>query len=307
MRVVITGGTGFIGAALTEMLIARGDEVVLLSRQALRDRPGCRHVGSLDEVAATEAVDAVVNLAGASLAARRWSAPYRREIVASRLDTTREVLDMVSRLQRPPECLLSASAVGYYGHHGDEKLTESSAVTPGFAQKLCHDWEVLALQAARQGVRVCLLRLGVVLDQDGGALAEMAKSFRFGVASWLGSGRQWLSWVHRADVIRAMAFLLARNDLQGPFNITAPEPVTGRGFAAALRAHHHTFIRAGVPAPVARLLVGEMADELLLNGQRVVPDGLLAAGFDFRYPGLEAALAAIYDAQTTLRTRNASG
>ena len=193
--------------------------------------------------------------------------------------------------------LLNASAIGYYGHHGDERLTESSAssaVTPGFAQALCSDWEALALQAQQFGVRVCLLRLGVVLDAGGGALAEMAKSFRFGIASWLGSGHQWLSWVHRQDVIRAIQFLLERDDLQGPFNITSPEPVTGRDFARALQAHHRTFIRAGVPAPVMRLLIGEMAGELLLNGQRVLPERLRAAGFDFIHADLESALRAIY-------------
>lgn len=142
----------------------------------------------------------------------------------------------------------------------------------------------------------CLLRLGVVLDNGGGALLEMAKSFRFGIASWLGSGRQWLSWVHRQDVIRAIQFLLRRDDLQGPFNITSPEPVTGRAFATALQAHHHTFIRAGVPDRVMRWLVGEMAGELLLNGQRVFPKRLRAAGFDFLYPDVEAALTAVYTA-----------
>jgi NAD dependent epimerase/dehydratase family enzyme len=135
----------------------------------------------------------------------------------------------------------------------------------------------------------------------------MAKSFRFGVASWLGSGRQWLSWVHRQDVIRAIQFLLGRDDLQGPFNITSPEPVTGRDFAGALRAHHRTLIRAGVPAPVMRLLVGDMAEELLLNGQRVIPERLQAAGFEFTFSDLQSALTAIYDGQTTLRTRSSSG
>ncbi len=294
MRVLLTGGTGFIGSALTEALLASGSEVTILSRQARRDRPRCRYIRSLDDIAATGQLDAVINLAGASLAARRWTAAYKREIVASRVDITRQVLDLLARLKRPPAVLLNASAIGYYGHHGDERLTESSAVTPGFAQALCSDWESLALQAQQFGVRVCLLRLGVVLDSDGGALVEMAKSFRFGIASWLGSGRQWLSWVHRQDVVRAIQCLLARDDLQGPFNITSPEPVTGRDFARALQAHHRTFIRAGVPAPVMRLLVGEMAEELLLNGQRVLPERLRAAGFDFVHADLASALAAIY-------------
>jgi uncharacterized protein (TIGR01777 family) len=293
MRVLLTGGTGFIGTGLTTALLDCGGDVIILSRQVQADRPRCRFIRSLDEIAATEQLDAVINLAGASLAARRWTAAYKREIVASRMDTTRHVLDLLARLHRPPTVLLSASAIGYYGHHGDECLTEASAVTPGFSQTLCSDWESLALQAQPLGVRVCLLRLGVVLDSGGGALLEMAKSFRFGVASWLGSGRQWLSWVHRRDVIRAIQFLLVRDDLQGPFNITSPEPVTGRDFATALQAHHRTFIRAGVPAPLMHMLVGEMAGELLLNGQRVLPERLRAAGFDFLYPDIGSALTAV--------------
>ncbi len=303
MRVLLTGGTGFIGSALIAALRARGDEVTTLSRQARDSQPGRRFVRSLDEISADQEIDVIVNLAGASLAARRWSAAYKREIVASRLETTGRVLDLIRRLSGPPQTLLSASAIGYYGHHGDEPLTETSAATPGFAQQLCADWESLALQAQQQGVRVGVLRLGVVLDHGGGALQEMTQSFRLGVASWLGCGHQWLSWVHRQDVIRAILFLLGRDDVQGPFNITAPEPVTGRDFATALQAHHRTFIRAGVPASVMHLLIGEMAEELLLNGQRVLPDRLQAAGFAFTYPNLESALAAIYTTNLGRRQR----
>lgn len=314
MRILLTGGTGFIGTALTEALLANRCELIVLSRGTHPDRTGCRFIRSLHEIPPTEPLDAVINLAGASLAARRWSAGYKREIVASRTGVTRQLLDLFARLERPPESLLSASAIGYYGHHGDECLTETSPLNasrstpaaPGFAQRLCSDWEALALQASQYGVRVCLLRLGVVLDSGGGALLEMAKSFRFGVASWLGSGEQWLSWVHRQDVIRAIQFLLQRDDLQGPFNITSPEPVTGRDFAQALQAHHRTFIRAGVPAPVIRMMVGEMADELLLSGQRVVPHALESAGFAFTYPTIQGALAAIYADHVALRSHSSS-
>jgi uncharacterized protein (TIGR01777 family) len=318
MRILLTGGTGFIGTALTEALLSSGCELIILSRGVQRgvhtDRAGCRLIRTLDELPATESLDAVINLAGASLAARRWSAGYKREIVASRTGVTRQVLDLFARLERPPEVLLSASAIGYYGHHGGECLTETSPLTSppssqavtGFAQRLCNDWETLALQATQQGVRVCLLRLGVVLDNGGGALQEMAKSFRFGVASWLGSGQQWLSWVHRRDVVRAIQFLLQRDDLQGPFNITSPAPVTGRDFALALQAHHRTIIRAGVPAPLLRVLVGEMADELLLSGQRVLPHALESAGFTFSYPSIQEALAAIYADHVALRIRSSS-
>ena len=294
MRILLTGGTGFIGSALVASVLARGDEVVILSRQVKDSLPQCRFIQSLLEIPLTEELDAVVNLAGVSLAARRWSEAYKREIIASRIDTTRELLALCARLERPPTTLLSASAIGFYGHQGDQCLTETSASTPGFAQQLCADWESAASEAQHFGMRVCLMRLGVVLDSGGGAMTDMTKSFHLGVASWLGSGKQWLSWVQRQDVIRAIQFLLQRDDLQGPFNITSPQPVSGREFARALEAHHRIFVRAGVPATLLRLLLGEMAEELLLNGQRVLPDHLQASGFEFIYPDLQSALAAIY-------------
>lgn len=294
MRILLTGGTGFIGSALQAALQEGGHEMLVLTRQTLSDTAAVRYIRSLDEIAATSRVDAVINLAGASLAGRRWNDTYRREIVASRLDTTRDVVELCARLREPPAVLLSGSAVGYYGHHGDEKLAEDGAVNPGFAQRLCEDWENAALAAQGHGVRVCLLRLGVVLDAGDSALAQMARSFRFGVASWAGDGRQWMSWVHRADVVRAGLFLMMREDLEGPFNITAPEPVTGRQLAEALDEHFGTLLKMGVPGPAMRLLMGQVADELLLNGQRVVPAALAAAGFSFDYPDIASALRAIY-------------
>ena len=164
---------------------------------------------------------------------------------------------------------------------------------PGFSQQLCQRWEAEALRAEALGTRVCLLRFGVVLDRDGGAMEQMAQPFRFGIANWLGSGQQWLSWVHRKDAVAAMDFLLARTDLAGPFNITAPEPVTSRGFCAAMKRRRRTLLTAPVPAPVMRLLVGEMAQELLLQGQRVLPLRLQAEGFRFSFPTLDDALGAI--------------
>lgn len=293
MRVLVTGGSGFIGTALCAALRADNCEVVVLSRRPRDSVPGLAWITSLDQIAPETRLDAVVNLAGASLAERRWSSAYKREIEDSRLGTTRSLLALFRRLQQPPAVLLSASAIGYYGHHGDEVLTEEGGVTPGYAQHLCAEWEALACQAP--DVRVCLLRLGVVLAAGGGALTRMAGSFRVGVASYLGSGRQWLSWVHRDDVVAAMRFLLQREDLSGPFNLTAPEPVTGREFAAGLRAHYRTWAMLPVPAPLLRLLLGEMAEELLLNGQRVVPAALQAAGFRFRYPSLAEGLDAVYE------------
>ena len=293
MHILITGGTGFIGETLCPQLLRDGHQLTLLTRQSLTDTHGCRYIASLEDIAAGECIDAVINLAGASLADRRWTLAYKREILASRLETTNALLHLLKRLKQKPRVLLSASAIGYYGHHGDEELDESGTATPGFAQDLCQQWEQLALTSAELGIRVCLLRLGVVLDSGGGAFRQMAQSFNFGVASWLGSGKQWLSWVHRADVISAMQFLLQREDLEGPFNITAPQPVTNRSFCDGLKRHKRTLISAPVPAAVLRLLLGEMADELLLNGQRVLPAGLQQAGFNFAFPDLDTALADI--------------
>ncbi len=290
MRILMTGGTGFIGVALAEHLVANGHQLIILTRQGRTDTGSIRYVGSLDAIPADAVIDGVVNLAGASLAERRWTRRYKREILDSRLGVTRDLVALIERLQRKPDVLVSASAIGYYGHHGDEILTEDGPVTDGFASDLCHQWEALAAQAQEQGVRVCLARLGVVLDRGGGAMEQMARPFRLGVANWLGDGRQWLSWIHRRDVVAALALLLERSDLAGPFNLTAPEPVTSRGFCDVMTRHCRTFITAPVPGPVMRLMVGEMADELLLRGQRVVPEKLLAAGFRFEFPALEGAL-----------------
>jgi len=293
MNYLITGGTGFIGTALIASLRAAGHGVTVLTRHARPPQEGVSFVVSLDAIPAQARFDGVVNLAGASLAGARWSESYKREIISSRLDSTGAIIALLGRLQQPPAVLLSASAIGYYGHHGDEPLGEDGAVVPGFSQQLCQRWEAAALQAEALGTRVCLLRFGVVLDRDGGAMEQMAQPFRFGIANWLGSGQQWLSWVHRKDAVAAMDFLLARPDLAGPFNITAPEPVTSRGFCAAMKRRRRTLLTAPVPAPVMRLLVGEMAQELLLQGQRVLPGRLQAEGFRFSFPTLDDALGAI--------------
>jgi len=297
MQVLLTGGTGFIGQALVPALLRQGYRALILSREARQDLARCRYVRSLDDIEDGEAIDAVINLAGASLAARRWTVAYKQEIINSRLYTTERLSQLMSRLLCPPQVFLSASAIGIYGHGEGQALVESSQpLNTGFAQGLCADWEAAATAGCDPATRLCLLRLGVVLDAGGGALAEMARSFRFGVASWRGSGYQFLGWIHRADAVAAILFRLDREDAAGAFNLTAPQPVTGRELCAALRRHHSTFLTAGVPGPVLRLLLGEMAGELLLNGQRVLPQRLEQAGFAFQYPDIEGALGAVYNA-----------
>ena len=293
MHYLVTGGTGFIGSALLATWYEAGHQVTVLTRQAKADTRRCHYIQDLGVIPDDAHFDVVVNLAGASLAGARWSAAYKRDIVDSRTVTTHALVELLGRLKQPPEALLSASAIGYYGHQADQALGEEASPVPGFSQQLCQRWEEEALLAERLGVRVCRMRFGVVLDRDGGAMQEMARPFRFGVANWLGSGKQWLSWVHRDDVIAAILYLLEHRELSGAFNITAPEPVTSRGFCQVMKHYYRTFITAPVPAPVMRVLVGEMAEELLLNGQRVVPTALSNAGFEFLYPTLDSALAAI--------------
>jgi uncharacterized protein (TIGR01777 family) len=290
MNILITGGTGFIGSALQCALRSKGDSLIILSRQPGPVDDENRYISSLDQISDAERLDAIINLAGASLAGRRWSPAYKVEIIASRIDITGAVIALCARLERPPSVLLSASAIGYYGPGNDEKIDETFPAGSGFSSNLCADWENETVAAEALGIRVCLLRLGVVLDSDGGAMAEMARPFRFGIANWIGSGRQWLSWVHRADVVAAIDLLLHSPGVSGPVNVTAPAPVTSRGFCDAMKCRTRTLITLSMPAWVMRLLVGEMADELLITGQRVVPARLQAEGFPFRFPTIDAAL-----------------
>ena len=297
MHILITGGTGFIGQALVPHLLGAGHRISILSRSPHHDTEQCTYLRSLEELQADTGPDAVINLAGASLAGKRWTRAYKEELVASRVQGTRALVDFFAASARPPKVLLSASAIGYYGPRGDEPLAEDAEPGSGFSSELCRAWEAEAARAAEAGVRTCLLRLGVVLDRQGGALKEMTMPFRFGVASWPGSGHQYLSWIHREDVVAAMAHLLDDDSLSGAFNLTAPGPVTQREFCRAMQKHFLTLPGMPVPSPVMRVMLGEMADELLLTGQRVVPAALQDAGFTFRYPDIAAALAAVFDAQ----------
>ncbi|MBA4502072.1 TIGR01777 family oxidoreductase [Marinobacterium marinum] len=291
MRVLVTGGSGFIGQALTQALLARGDQVVILSRTPERvvSRPGQICVSRLAQVA--EPVDAVVNLAGAPIIGGRWSVRRKRLLIESRTEMTRELVRWMGGLSQPPAVLVSGSAIGYYGTHQDEVLHESSAVSVGFTHRLCQEWEQAALEARQAGVRVCLVRTGIVLGQ-GGALSKMLPAFRLGLGGPIGDGQQWMSWVHLEDEVGAILYLLDHPALQGPFNVTAPEPVTNAVFSRTLA---RVLKRPGclrVPAWVLRMLLGE-ASELMVAGQRVLPANLHTAGYVFKYPDLEKALRAL--------------
>lgn len=291
MRVLVTGGTGFIGTALLPALQAAGHAVTVLSRDPEQARvpEGVAVIGDLDGTGMA-APEAVINLAGENLGARRWNAVSKAEFLRSRVATTEALLAAFERWAQPPRVLVSGSAIGWYGARGDETLTENSAPGTGFAAALCEKWEAAAQRAELLGVRVACVRIGIVLGLPGGALGQILPPFRFGLGGPLGDGRQWMSWVHRADLVRLMLRLIEDESLRGAFNGTAPEPARNADFARALGAELGRPALLPMPGFALRLIVGEMADELLLKGQRVLPQRALAAGFHFRYPELPEAL-----------------
>ncbi len=288
MHILVTGGSGFIGQHLLPLLRERGHEVVVWSRTRAGSDRGVTFVRQLEDIKTP--VDAVINLAGASLAARRWSKAYKAEMRASRVGLTERLLQWMARQESPPSVLLSGSATGFYGTDTPDACNETVGVGTGFAATLCADWEAIAERAAELSCRVVRLRLGVVLAAKGGALPQMTQSWRAGVGSWLGSGTQWLSWIHIHDAVAAIDFLLHNPQANGAFNIVAPEPITHRELAAACSRRRWTLLKVGLPALPMRVLLGEMADEILLRGQRAIPSGLQHAGFRFEYETIDAAL-----------------
>ena len=288
MHILMTGGTGLIGTATCAALYADGHKLTILTRRARPATTEATYITSLEECA--ETVDVVVNLAGAGLADRRWSSAYKRQIVSSRVDLTRELVVWMGELEKPPKRLISASAIGYYGAADEQTFSEGAGVGTGFSAALCQSWEEEAGRAAEHGTRVSLLRFGVVLAREGGALGKMTQSFRLGVETWLGSGEQWLSWIHLKDAVRVIQHVLAFECPAGVYNTVAPQPARHRELAYEAGRQSRTWLKLGVPAFGARLMAGEMAEELLLNGQRVLPSQLLEDGFQFHYPSLKEAL-----------------
>ena len=287
MKVFVTGGTGLIGRALVKGMLSDGYEVTVLTRQSLESYGRLQYVQSLSDI--PEGLDAVVNLAGAGLADRRWSDGYKREILDSRITLTRDLVDQLS-IKGMPKVFVSGSAIGFYGAHEHASFTESDNAGEGFSANLCADWEAEARRAESEFTRLVLLRTGVVLDTAGGAFPQMTQSFKFGVSSWMGQGSHWLSWIHIEDMVAAIRFCLENDHIHGPVNMTAPDPVTHRAFADAVSQRKPILLKLGMPAPVMRVILGEMADELLLTGQRVLPTVLIEQGFQHSYPDIATAV-----------------
>jgi uncharacterized protein (TIGR01777 family) len=299
MRIVVAGGSGLLGESLSTACVAAGDEVVVLSRRARPAREGvstavwdpggdpAAWAGVLD------GADALVNLAGTSIAGGRWSNRRKVEIWDSRLQTTRALAKAMGLVAAPPAHVVSGSAVGYYGSRGDEVLTEDAAPGSDFLARLCVAWEQAGQGMTSERTSVACIRTGLVLARDGGALPRMALPFKLGAGGVVGDGSQYMSWIHLDDWVRLVRHLLA-HAASAAWNLTAPNPVTNAEFTRALGKTLRRPTLVPAPAFALRLALGEMADALLLASQRVMPAQALAAGFEFRYPTIETALAAIY-------------
>lgn len=300
MKILVTGSSGLVGSALCKSLRADGHTVARLTRSGSASQPGQPTEairweppsGSLD-LAAMETSEAVVHLAGASIAQGRWT-PARKEILrSSRVDATRHLVSGLAKLKQKPCVLISASAIGYYGDRGDEVLTESSAPGNDFLAHLCRDWEAAASDAERLGIRTVLLRFGIILDARGGALPRILFPLRLGVGGRLGSGKQWMSWITLEDIVHLTRYVIEDCSARGPINAVSPNPVTNAEFTRIAAAALHRPALFPAPRFALRLALGEMADALLFSSQRVSPQKLLALRHSFLHPDLQNALDSI--------------
>lgn len=297
MQVLITGGSGFIGQALCPALLAAGWQVSVVSRDtraAARKLPAAVRV--LADIDGAGGADAVINLAGAPLAGRRWNAAYKQTLRESRLRTTEALLAWMESLTVRPAVLVSGSAIGYYGPSDDTPLAETAPAGDDFGARLAADWEAAALPARALGVRTLLLRTGVVLGAGGGALQQLLTPYRMGLGGPIGDGHQWFSWIHRDDLVRLVIWMLDQSTLDGPVNGTAPEPVRQKDFAAALGRALHRPALMPTPGLALKAAFGEMA-QMLIEGQRVIPARAQGQGFQFLYPDIDGALAQILQSQ----------
>ncbi len=299
MKILVTGSSGLIGAALVSDLLRDGETVCRLMRPESAASPTVGGIAvpwnsTTGEIGkAASGADAIIHLAGESLVNGRWSAERKALLRSSRVETTRKLVEGLARLTPPPKALLSASAVGYYGNCGDETLTEESKTGHDFPARLAEEWEAEAAKAESLGMRVVRLRIGVVLAKHGGALRKMLLPFRLGLGGRLGSGRQWMSWLTLAEAVSIIRFALANDGVRGALNVVAPQPVRNAEFTRELARALHRPAILPAPAFALRLAMGEMAEAILLAGQRVLPQKLEKFGYRFLHPDLASALAAV--------------
>lgn len=294
--VLVTGATGFVGSRLVAALGAAGHRVIALVRDPAKAStlpPPLTIITSLDQLPTDTAIDAIVNLAGEPIGNGLWTEAKRRRIVSSRVEMTDAIVKLIARLTIKPAVLVSGSAIGWYGLWQDQPLTESAKAHACFSHALCEAWEGAARGAEAHGVRVVYLRTGLVLGIEGGMITRMLTPFEFGLGGPIGSGRQWMSWIERDDLVRLIAHVIARGEMAGPINATAPIPVTNAKFTAELARRLHRPAVFRIPDALLRRFGGDFASELLLGGQRVLPNKALSNGFVFRHETLRSAFDAI--------------
>jgi uncharacterized protein (TIGR01777 family) len=303
MRILVSGSTGFLGTALVETLEAKGHSIARLVRPGTaRTNMAKVHAQAVAwdpvaggfDAAAAEGAEALIHLAGASIAGGRWNASRKKLLRTSRIDATRHLIGSLAKLQRPPHVIVAASAIGYYGNRGDETLTEASSPGNGLLAGLCREWEAANARGAEFGTRVVNLRFGIILAAHGGALRQMALPFKLGAGGRLGDGRQWMSWVTLQETVSIIQFAIATSGLTGPVNTVTPNPVRNNEFTSVLAKTLRRPALFPAPAFALRLALGEMADALLLSSQKVAPSKLAASGYRFLQPNLASALAEVF-------------
>lgn len=300
MHYLITGGTGFIGTALCAALIQQGHKLIICTRnKALKSTDTICYVKRISLIHGDTPIDGIINLAGEPIANGRWTPKKKQTLLDSRLKITEALVELCHRLAVKPKVFISGSAIGYYGSQaGNDKLDELSAFSDSFSHQLCAKWERAALEAKKHDIRVCLLRTGIVLESHGGALKKMLPPFKLGMGGKIASGEQWMSWIHLQDMVRIILFCLENENIHGPVNATAPNPVINQDFVKVLADALNKPHCLTTPAFALTLLFGEMAKELLITGQRVVPSKLLEAGFEFEYPFIKQAMEAVVGKKT---------
>ncbi len=293
MNILITGGTGFIGRIVCQKLAGQGHDLTVLSRNPSRVKsfcgPNISAINSLTELTAERKFDAIINLAGEPIADARWTPARKKILRESRIGVTNELIEFISRTQIKPEVLVSGSAIGYYGNQGDVSLNEHSGFVDDFSHRLCAEWEQSAQRAADFGIRVCILRTGLVIGPEGGFVQRMVTPFRLGLGGRIGNGRQWMSWIHRNDLVAMIDTMLHSEGANGIYNGTAPNPVTNREFTATLAKILNRPAIIPVPTLALKVILGEMS-ELLLGGQKVLPNRWAAENYNFRFKTLDSAL-----------------
>lgn len=300
MKIILAGGTGFIGKELSQSLVKQEHEVVILSRNPAKSIPGCRVVNwDLFRVGGNwekeiNGADIVINLVGEPIADKRWTPEQKQELRESRLRSVKAIYRAIEKASRRPKTLLNASAIGYYGPRGDEILDENSPPGTGFLAELCREWEEEVMKTEALSVRTVRLRIGIVLEKKGGALSKMLLPFQLGLGGPIGSGVQWMSWIHRTDLVNLIIFLIQNQEASGAINATAMNPAKMKDFAKTLGKVLKRPAVFPVPAFVLGILLGELS-EMLLTGQCVLPQRAIQLGFSYQYPTLESALKNILD------------